>query len=263
MNGPGLEVVLLGTGAACPPSDRENTSLALVWPGGLWLVDCGASPFRRLRLAGLDPRGLRGVLITHGHPDHLYGLPSLIHCLLPGRGGEPLRLMAPSGALGQARTLLDTFDLLGRAPVPLILRALPTDPGPTAIWAGMGLRLFTAPVAHGLQGAVGLRAEFAGRAFAYTGDSEPCEGVEQLAEGADLLVHEATFRQGERPERPGGHSTAAEAGAAAQRAGASHLLLVHFLEETLRDEAALLQEVTGSGFTGRVSIGADLGRYPV
>jgi ribonuclease Z len=262
MTGPGLEVILLGTGAAYPPPDRENTSLALAWPGGFWLVDCGASPHRRLRLAGLDPRGLRGVLITHGHPDHLYGLPSLIHCLLPGRGGQPLLLTAPSTVLDQARTLLDAFDLLGRAPVPLILRALSSEAGPTAIWAGMGFRLFTAPVEHGQGEAVGVRAECAGRALAYTGDSEPCEGLDQLAEGADLLVHEATFRQGERPEPHGGHSTAAEAGAAAVRAGAAHLVLVHFLEETLRDEAALRQEVAESGFTGRVSIGEELGRYP-
>jgi ribonuclease Z len=263
MSGSGLEVVLLGTGAAYPPPDRENTSLAVVWPGGFWLVDCGASPYRRLRLAGIHPRGLRGVLITHGHPDHLYGLPSLIHCLLPGRGGEPLRLMAPTAVLNQARILLDTFDLLGRAPVPLILRALPAEAGPTAIWAGMGLRLFTAPVVHGQREAVGVRAEYAGRALAYSGDSEPCEGLDQLAEGVDLLVHEATFRRGERPEPHGGHSTAAEAGEAAARAGAGHLLLVHFLEETLRDEAALMGEVAESGFTGRVSIGEDLGRYPV
>ncbi len=114
MSGPRLEVVLLGTGAAYPPPDRENTSLALVWPEGLWLVDCGASPHRRLRQAGLDPRGLRGVIVTHGHPDHLYGLPSLIHCLLPDRGGEPLPLLAPPTVLRQARALLDAFDLLGR-----------------------------------------------------------------------------------------------------------------------------------------------------
>ncbi len=261
MSGPGLEVVLLGTGAACPPPDRENTSLALTWPGGVWLVDCGASPHRRLRLAGVDPRDLRGVLITHGHPDHLYGLPSLIHCLLPERGGEPLPLLAPPTVLRQARALLDAFDLLGRAPVPLLLRALPLGSGPELVWEGAGLRLLTAPVVHGKREAVGVRAEHDGRAVAYSGDTGPCEGLDRLAAGVRLLVHECTFRHREEVEAHDGHSTAAEAGAAAVRSSAERLVLVHFQEETVRDEQGLVAKVRSAGFDGEVAVGRDLERY--
>ena len=257
-----FDLILLGTGAAFPPTDRENTSLALEWAGGLWLVDCGASPHRHLRAAGLDPSRLRGVLITHGHPDHLYGLPSLAHCLLPEARREPLPLLAPPAVLQQARTLLEAFDLLDREELAIVFEELPLeDASGRVVYEVEGLRLGTAPVRHGRE-AVGVRATAAGRVLAYSGDTMPCEGVRSLAEGADLLVHEATFSERERDRMPRGHSTARDAGSAAAAAGVRTLILVHFLEETVYDPEALREEAA-EVFDGEVVIGEELGRYPV
>lgn len=44
------------------------------------LVDAGVScreTFKRLKLAGLEPRSLSAILITHEHSDHVYGLATL------------------------------------------------------------------------------------------------------------------------------------------------------------------------------------------
>ncbi|HEX3585418.1 MAG TPA: MBL fold metallo-hydrolase, partial [Candidatus Angelobacter sp.] len=41
------------------------------------LVDAGIScreTFKRLKLAGLEPKSLSAILITHEHSDHVYGL---------------------------------------------------------------------------------------------------------------------------------------------------------------------------------------------
>ncbi len=257
-----LDLILLGTGAAYPPTDRENTSLALAWPGGIWLVDCGASPHRRLRAAGLDPSDLCGVLITHGHPDHLYGLPSLIHCLLPSRREEPLPILAPLETLERARLILEAFELLEREELAIDLVELALeDDTLTPAFEVEGLRLSTAPVAHGPQ-TVGVRAEAGGRVLAYSSDTMPCDGVKVLAEGSNMLVHEATFSERDRERVPQGHSTARDAGEAAAAAGVETLLLVHFLEETLSDPEALRKEA-GSVFEGKVEVGQDLARYVV
>lgn len=71
--------------------------------------------------------------------------------------------------------------------------------------------------------------EQAGASFAYVTDTLPCAGGRALAEGVDLLYHEATFAEDLRDRAvETGHSTAREAGEVARDAGASQLLLGHF-----------------------------------
>jgi ribonuclease Z len=68
----------------------------------------------------------------------------------------------------------------------------------------------------------------AGRCVVYSGDTRPCRNGVQLAKGADLLIHEATYTQelhAEAVDRA--HSTAADAGAVARDARVKRLALTH------------------------------------
>ena len=68
-----------------------------------------------------------------------------------------------------------------------------------------------------------------GIAFAYCTDTRPCPGSHRLAEGADLVVHDATFLHEMLDHaRETGHATAREAAEVARDAGARRLLLTHF-----------------------------------
>ncbi len=73
-----------------------------------------------------------------------------------------------------------------------------------------------------------LGATRPGRLVALTGDTRPCAATVDAAQGADLLIHEATFGEAERDRaRDTGHSTAKEAAQVALAAGAKRLLLSH------------------------------------
>ena len=81
-----------------------------------------------------------------------------------------------------------------------------------------------------------------GGVFAYVLDTVPCENGRRLADGADLLMHEATFTD-EHAERAAqvGHSTARQAAEVAHDAGAGRLLITHF-SARYTDASALVAE---------------------
>lgn len=81
-----------------------------------------------------------------------------------------------------------------------------------------------------------------GRVITILGDTKPCDNAYKLAIGADLLVHEATFAAGlEEKAHEFGHSTTAEAAAAAAKADAKQLVMTHFSGRYSNEELSRLE----------------------
>ena len=84
-----------------------------------------------------------------------------------------------------------------------------------------------------------------GRQFAYCLDTEPCEAVLELAQGADCMVHESTFGKDLQSEaNRWGHSTAADAARMAKEAKAKQLVLTHVSSRYTEPEALLNEAAT-------------------
>lgn len=81
-----------------------------------------------------------------------------------------------------------------------------------------------------------------GRRVAYTGDTRPCRAVAELAKGADVLIHDATFDD-DLSERAweAGHSTSVQAAKVAKKVGVKRLYLFH-ISPRYRDPEPLVSQ---------------------
>ena len=246
-------VVALGSAAAVPDAEHANTYLAVEGERGFFLIDCADSPLTRIQRAGLAPERLRGLIITHFHPDHVFGLPILLmNIWLLGRT-DPLPVYGLQDALERFEALMDLFrwqEWPGLFPV--LCRIIPGEVG-ALVLEDEEFRITGAPVKH-LVPTLGLRIENkrSGGVVAYSSDTSPCDAVVALARDADVLIHEAAGNTL-------GHSSAAQAGEIARRAGAGRLVLIHYRPASWQyghwlDEAA-------AAFGGPVELAQDFGEY--
>ncbi|HUO64520.1 MAG TPA: MBL fold metallo-hydrolase [Terriglobales bacterium] len=257
-----MHFIFLGSSGAVPARDRDTTSIVFVGEGEAVLVDCGGSPMQKLLLAGVAPDSLSRVVITHIHADHVYGLPSLVETLyLLGRK-TPLRLACREEHAPALRALLGVFRQLERPEIfPIVWELVPARERFTLESLG-SFAVSASPNAHGNMPNIAVRVEAAGRpAVVYSSDTEPCEAVVALARGAHTLIHEATF-SARRQKRFGVHSTAAEAGEIAARAGVSRLILAHIDVEHHRELDAHRDEARAR-FPGEVEVARELVPYPL
>ncbi|MEF8937853.1 MAG: ribonuclease Z [Halovenus sp.] len=96
-----------------------------------------------------------------------------------------------------------------------------------------------------------------GRTFVYTGDTRPVEQTIEVAEDADLLVHDATFGDDHHDRaKQTAHSTAREAATVARDAGAKRLALTH-LSTRYTGRGWELENQAEEVFDGRVFMADD------
>jgi ribonuclease Z len=96
-----------------------------------------------------------------------------------------------------------------------------------------------------------------GRTFVYTGDTRPLSTTAEVADGADLLVHDCTFANDEASRaKQTGHATAHEAGEVAARAGVKRLALTHISSRYAGDVSTLEREAR-QAFDGECFVAND------
>jgi ribonuclease Z len=243
------------------------------------LVDAGEGLQLALGTSVFSPSVLA---ITHGHSDHVLGLPGLVAARRFGKGAtdKPLTIVFPEGSVGvqAAREWLER----AYKGVDFPLTWIPAVAG-TSISIGKNKRLEAIGVIHTAnEVALGyrvietrrrLKPEFASLSqseieaaarggtrndlledvahvvFVHSGDAMPIDP--SLAGNADLLVHDATFLHAADRREPI-HATTEEALDVARRANVKSLVLQHL---SIRyDRASALPELRGqvaaSGFTG-------------
>ena len=292
---------MLGTASQVPTRHRNHNGYLLRWDtnDGV-LFDPGEGTQRQLILAGVSPRAVSRICLTHFHGDHCLGLPGVLMRLALDGGRLPVDVHYPAGgrehfehlcraSVGQDRVEVRGWATAGRATVdcgPYTLRSVPLRHRVETLGWRIdepdGRRMLPARLAaFGIAGPdIGRlqregRIEVAGRTITVEEVSEPrpgqsvafvmdtawCDGALELADGADLLVCESTFLDRDADLAASFmHLTARQAARLAAAAGARRLVLTHFSRRY--DDPAEFAAEAGEAF-GDVVIAADLDRVEV
>jgi ribonuclease Z len=92
-----LDVALLGCGGGMPMPERYLSALLLNYRGRKILIDCGEGTQVSMRLLGWGFKTIDIICITHGHGDHIVGLPGLLATIGNSGRTEPLTIIGPEG----------------------------------------------------------------------------------------------------------------------------------------------------------------------
>jgi ribonuclease Z len=114
-------LTFLGTSASVPSADRNHPGLLVEAGSDRILVDCGEGTQRQLLRSGAGFRRLDRLLLTHGHFDHVLGIPGLFSTLRLRQSADVMRIHGGPSTLDVVARMLAGLWGEGRAPIPLEL----------------------------------------------------------------------------------------------------------------------------------------------
>ncbi len=274
-----LSIFFAGTAGSVPTARRGLPATLIRRGADKVLIDCGEGTQRQLiRSVGLPD--LTEVFLTHLHTDHWLGLPGMLKSFDLRDRTAPLTVFGPPGTKKLLDTVQQTifgrlkyrFRVVDLEPDAIVefdgyeihaLRvrhrgeaygyALIEDDRPGRFDAELAAKLGVAPgpdfgrlqrgeTVNGVAPEQVVGETRRGRKLVFSGDTSPCDMVRVAADGADVLVHEATFTSEERDRAlETGHTTARQAAELAAEAGVGLLALTHvstrYAGGEIRDEA--------------------------
>ena len=275
-----IEVILLGTGSPVPDPNRAGPSTLVRAGGQVFLVDCGRGVLQRAAAVGVGASGLSALLLTHLHSDHIGDLGDLlitrwITTFAPDPA--PLPIIGPPGTAETVEATLKAFghDIDYRIAHHADLNAPPAvevheyTEGPA--WDRDGVSIRVAPTDHRpVTPTIGFRIESGTTSVVLAGDTVPCASLDELATGADALVHTvirkdivANIPQQRLNDICDYHSSVQEAAATAARAGVSTLVMTHYVPALVPGQEEQWRALAASEFDGRIELGDDLHRVEV
>src|SRR3979411_2263153 len=101
-----FDVTFLGTSASVPSADRNHPGLLVEAGGRRILLDCGEGTQRQLLRGGAVFRRLDRLLLTHGHFDHVLGIPGLFSTLRLRQSADLMTIHAGPDTLDVGVTTL-------------------------------------------------------------------------------------------------------------------------------------------------------------
>ncbi|MDP6065165.1 MAG: MBL fold metallo-hydrolase [SAR202 cluster bacterium] len=244
---------VLGAGTPTPTPTRFGSAYAVEVAGELIMVDCGPAATHKLVKAGLWPTDVDYLFFTHHHFDHDVDFPCFLLCRWDQSSGKEnkLQVFGPTltekiteGIIGEnglfahdwkarinhplsQKVFQNRGGILPRTPPNVLAK----DVGAGKVYSGKEWEVTAAPALHvqPYLDSLAYRIDSSEGSAVFTGDTEPCQTVVDLAKDADVLVSMCWDDQEVMEANGEAHRQCGTTGAAqmAQEAGVKKLVLVH------------------------------------
>jgi len=280
-----IEVILTGTGSPMVDPNRAGPSTLVVAGDSRFLVDCGRGVLMRAAAAGVGAANLSALLLTHLHSDHITDLGDVITTRwVTTFTTTPLPIIGPPGTKAVVEATLAALapDISYRIAHHADINEPPAvevhECSSGTVWESpgaqersdsgisAGVRITAAPTDHRpVEPTIAFRIEHDGVSVVLAGDTVPCSTLDELASGANILVHTA-IRKDLVEQVPSQrlrdildyHSSVEQAAATAARAGVDTLVLTHYVPPPAAGQADQWRALAATEFSGRVELGDDL-----
>jgi len=251
-----------------PTKERNHSSFLLRFNEENILFDCGEGTQRQLRLAGLKPAKITILLISHWHGDHVFGIPGLLSSMGADQFAKKLHIYGPKGSKKYLENMLKGFaakdiieyevkevekgiifenkeykleaqplkhsaDCVGFSFIEKDrLRINPSKAEKLGLKEGpeMGELQQGQDIVHRGKKIKSSDVTYLvkGKKISYIADTSPCDGANELAKEADLLISEGTHLSDicEKTEKYM-HLTVKDAALIASQNNAKKLIITH------------------------------------
>jgi len=190
-------VVLLGTGTPLPNKTRACASTLVLAGAKSFLIDTGRGFLNNFASTGMAD--VTAVFFTHYHSDHFGEFGEFMVTRTLWGASEPLTVIGPPGAKKTITNLLDAYSLdnsyrKAHHGSKWSEKGMAVDiqehiPGVVYDEGGVTVSMFT--VDHDpASPAVGYRFTYKNRVVVISGDTKKVQAMVEMADGADILVHD-------------------------------------------------------------------------
>jgi len=221
-----MKVTILGSGTCVPRLSRSACAALVETRASKILLDLGPGTMRRLLHRGVSIFELTHIFISHFHPDHSAELVPLLFATKypdPAARTRPLQIMGGSGLKRFYQALQGAYgDWIVLPAAQIAIGELDTLGGETLAWDDF--RLTARPVDHRPESLAYRIEDDQGTVVTYSGDTEACPGLVDVARRADLFICESAMPD---EHKVPGHLTPRLAGQMATQAQARRLVLTH------------------------------------
>jgi ribonuclease BN (tRNA processing enzyme) len=210
------------------------------------LIDVGFGVLTNLLRSGTKLDAINDVYISHTHSDHIGDFTGLLWAMAMGNRTKRVRVVSSATSASSMEKILELqstpwsfvkFDIDFVRPEDIGVKTVTTIHDPENL-------------------AYRFRTERGD--LVYVGDTAKSEKVSEFAKGCEMMIHDATFLDGQESIAAlTHHSTARDAGNTATLAGARRLVLTHISPGNDGSEKRYLAE-TSSVFNGQVVVAKDL-----